>query len=1172
MNAGDAPPIFRGVVAHVNGYTQPSLNDLHRLVVGHGGGFLQYLDGKTTVTHIIAGTLTPKKRVEFRQYRIVKPAWVVDSIKFGRLLPWNNYRVVDEAHDQRVLEIGNGKIVNQLGDQQRSYKSQTDGSWYTEQFRRVDNGIPSEPGSQLETSHSVQGPSPSTETTFSEKGSDNSDVAKTAENSQIHTPLDIDHMDDFEPTPGELALKYHSDDSQENVDSEIVFHGNAIEPLPRSTTDTLKRAHSNESSGSTDKTKMTAEEHNRILLLDPYMRKSSAVNPDFIKQYYSQSRLHHLSTWKANLKAQLQRMTAKRSPSQKLLGKPPAGARRYIMHVDFDCFFAAVSLKSAPQYRSKPVVVAHGTGTGSEIASCNYPARIFGVKNGMWMKQALKLCPDLKVLPYNFEAYEEVSKAFYRALLDCEGIVQSVSVDEALVDITVLCLNADGRDGTATREGSISREQANAEEIAMTLRSTIENITGCAISIGIGANILLAKIALRKAKPAGQYLVKPEDVLDLIGELTVESLPGVAHSIGGKLAELGVKSVKDVRGLTKERLATILGPKTGEKIWDFARGIDRTEVGAQVERKSVSAEVNWGIRFENQAQADTFVNSLCGELHNRLQEQRVKAKQLTVKIMRRAADTPLDPPKHLGHGKCDTFNKSVSLGVSTNAHEALAKVALSILKSFGFPPGELRGIGLQATKLEPLKTTGTDNVESSQPRLAFAAASSDKNRMHDGTNGHDAPRSDGGQGDTGVVSSFRSTFKTQQTPPLPSLEKLEPAWGLFDLHGTQFVIPTQVDPNVLAELPAEIRAKLSRPKPKNSLHAQPSARTVSQGQSAVRPPPQASLTESQLDPETLAALPEDMRQEILTTYHKGPITRTQSQSLLPQSPRKNRSLPAPAAKRVNTTPTKRRTGLVSRVRGKHDSNIFTLTQSNFVARALAASKPEDNQADIGGDGHADDVVEGISIDFLDALPDNLRLEVLAEHRRDRLRQCSKLEVSRKSRRQGPVLGNSSVVGPPPPALLPPGGGAQLQPLASHGHGHGPRRLRLPPRPAKATFTTHKLSSLPELRQAISNWVKEFADEGPYDEDVQALSKFLVKVVLDDRNLSKAEAVVRWLDWTIHDNDIYDGGGDDHDMITSKEADASRGGKGAWERALVGIIDVVHTAVKDRGLGPLDLGL
>ena len=88
------------------------------------------------------------------------------------------------------------------------------------------------------------------------------------------------------------------------------------------------------------------------------------------------------------------------------------------MHVDFDSFFCAVSLKRAPEFVDKPAVVAHSPGSGSEIASCNYPARAFGVKNGMWMKRALELCPDLKVLPYDFPAYEEASQQFYDSILD----------------------------------------------------------------------------------------------------------------------------------------------------------------------------------------------------------------------------------------------------------------------------------------------------------------------------------------------------------------------------------------------------------------------------------------------------------------------------------------------------------------------------------------------------------------------------------------------------------------------------------------------------------------------------------------------------------------------------------------------------------------------------------
>src|SRR5512140_901971 len=83
-SAGEKPQIFKGVVAHVTGYTQPSLQVLHKELVQHGAGFLQYLGSKTMATHIIASSMPPKKTVDFTKYRVVKPAWVIDSIKAGR--------------------------------------------------------------------------------------------------------------------------------------------------------------------------------------------------------------------------------------------------------------------------------------------------------------------------------------------------------------------------------------------------------------------------------------------------------------------------------------------------------------------------------------------------------------------------------------------------------------------------------------------------------------------------------------------------------------------------------------------------------------------------------------------------------------------------------------------------------------------------------------------------------------------------------------------------------------------------------------------------------------------------------------------------------------------------------------------------------------------------------
>lgn len=1114
----DKPQIFRGVVAHVNGYTQPSLNDLHKLIVSHGGGFMQYLDGKTTVTHIIASSLTPKKTVEFRKYRIVKPAWVVDSVKAGKLLPWDNYRVVDEGAGQKVLGFDNGKAVSQANVKPRGYRDQTDTSWYTSQLRE-----------ENQTPRSVHR-SPFLSQKPPTPGADD-DIDEPPPSHQPEDFLQPDATivhDQDEAWPAEHTL-FIPPKSGPAEPSES-------EPQPQG----LKREHSDRVGSPSKRTKMTAEEHNAVLLADPNIRKSTVVHPGFLEQYYRESRLHHLSTWKAELKSQLQALAAEKRPSQKARQKRLQGTRRYILHVDFDSFFAAVSLKKLPEYQEKPAVVAHGNGSGSEIASCNYPARKFGIKNGMWMKRALDLCPELKILPYDFPAYEEASRSFYEAILATGGIVQSVSIDEALIDVSAQCIAVGGSDGKTMTEGTIYREQTEADTIAQRLRDEVKEKTGCAVSVGIGPNILCAKVALRKAKPAGQYQIKPDQTLEFIGKLEVQDLPGVAYSIGGKLEEIGIKFVRDIRDYSKERLINALGPKTGEKIWDYSRGIDRTEVGDVVVRKSVSAEVNWGVRFTDQEQVDEFVENLCGELHQRLMKERVKGRQLTMKIMKRAADAPLDPPKHLGHGKCDTFNKSLVLGIATNDKEALAKEALSTLKGFGFSPGELRGIGVQMTRLEPLKGSG-DGRESSQRRLQFKVGEPSKPPSK--------TAEDPIQDDI-VTPKKQKTSADQVHFGSSQLNSNSPSRKPLNTLGTQFVVPTQVDPKVLAELPQDIRDKLAKhvKQPPCAAGADEPPQSVEDGgldDPFVTNPVAGTIlpNQSQLDPETLAALPEDVRAEVLSFYRQGPGGKQGNQVILPQSPRKNRTLNTNLPKRTAsasfTGPRKRGRPpkVTTLAAAAAASGNGTLTQSNFISTRLARHARPTSRDSIETDDEASttDAGEATSpdADFLAALPEDLRREVLDEHRRARLRKRGGLMLSSTTHT---VVGNAS--GPASPALPP-----------------GQQTLKLTPRPPRPTFTTRKLWQPGQLRDAIKDWMGGFRDDGPYREDVGALGTYLKNVVLEERDMDKAAGLVKWFAWMVEDE--FHG--------TAKVPK----GKAKWNDAVRKVEEVVQMAVEERGLGKVE---
>ncbi|KAJ6445866.1 telomerase reverse transcriptase [Purpureocillium lavendulum] len=1040
-SSSEKPQIFKGIVAHVTGYTQPPLHVLHREIVQHGGGFLQYLDSKTMATHIIASTLPPKKSVDFNRYRIVKPAWIMDSVQAGKLLPWAEYRVLDEGPRQKVLKFGEGSGLTQASPEARKgYREQTDNSFYTSQMKARAAAGPSLPSQDMtQMAEKLQSPGQMAGGRGIPGPPDRHglSVSSTAAASAAQVSSGLDLATESTEAP---SMDDPMPDAQEDASKSAAEDVPAIAPK-----------------------NMTSEEHNAWLLSDPRLRKSSTANPEFLKQFYSESRLHHLSTWKASLKSSMQRLAAERGLSQKKFKKRP-GARAYIMHVDFDSFFCAVSLKKHPEFVDKPTAIAHGTGPGSEIASCNYPAREFGIKNGMWMKRALELCPDIKVLPYDFPAYEDASRLFYESIMTVGGVVQSVSIDEALIDATAVVLNTSASQGIGIDEGSIWREQESVDEMARGLREKIKAKTGCAVSVGIGGNILQAKVALRRAKPAGQYQLKPEDVLDVIGELNVENLPGVSYSIGGKLEELGIKFVKDIRDVSREKLISALGPKTGEKLAEYARGIDRSEVGEQPPRKSVSAEVNWGIRFISQAEAEEFVFNLCKELEKRLLAEQVKGKHLTMKIMRRSLDAPLDPAKHLGHGRCDTFNKSSAFGVATHSYEAIGKEAVSILRSFKFSPGDLRGLGVQMTKLEPIKTNS--GPEGSQKTLQFGAfagpSPAKKQSPMEQIDESESPQKGG---------SDRRGFKDDpiaEDPLTPRKPKDHPAMALsrasmgdakantpLNVSGTQFIIPSNPDPAVVAELPSDIRSRLMAQRPKGS---------ASRAESGSASPQGHDVVPSQVDAEVFNALPDDMKAEVLATYGRRPVTPSR-----PQSPRKD----VLAQPRKQTTPSKRGgiRGLFGRAQRQRDAQAGVV-QTNFRAPKRGEETP------------IEDEIEELDPEFLAELPADVRKEVIDDHRRRRLAQ--KAGLNAPSRRQHGAEADVVLPG-------------------------GQKRIQFPAPPPKVAFASSGVTSTREIKDMLDAWHNETRSEGPHGGDVEVFESYLTRVVLEERDLEKVVILMRWLE-------------------------------------------------------------
>ncbi|KAJ8699295.1 deoxycytidyl transferase [Pleurotus ostreatus] len=544
------------------------------------------------------------------------------------------------------------------------------------------------------------------------------------------------------------------------------------------------------------------------LMSDPNWRAAhTSAAPSFIEGYYKNSRLHHLSTWKAELRkliseaqerAQVARDNsshsarllhagtgtsmknaewALKSPS-KSKGKGKAKAtvddEKVIMHCDFDCFFVAASLLGRPQFKGQPSVVCHSQGgqggmsSTSEIACASYEARAKGVRNGMSLQQARQLCPGIVTLPYEFEKYKEISLKFYTTLLTYADEVEAVSVDEAMIDVTTTI-----RDKMKNSAGV----KDEAMEFAEKLRKEVQAATGCEISIGISENMLLARLATRRAKPAGAYHLISADAPTFLAPLSISDLPGFGHAAKQKIEEkFRTAILGDLLARSKGELSEVLGPKTGETLWKAIRGVDERVLTSEKKRSSVSSEINYGIRFEDNTQARAFVFQMAEEVSRRMKDISVVGRSLSLKIMKRDPKAPVEAPKFLGHGACDVFNKQSPLsgigGGATDDHLIIGDHAWRILKSFNFDPRELRGIGIHIGKLEPT-------------RMAIAAA---------GPQGKLPFRF--AQSPTKKVTRFAETAPTK---PLVDLQPPE-SKNEFDLPSF-----SQVDQDVYHALPTQIR-------------------------------------------------------------------------------------------------------------------------------------------------------------------------------------------------------------------------------------------------------------------------------------------------------------------------------------------------------------------------------
>jgi DNA polymerase IV len=267
--------------------------------------------------------------------------------------------------------------------------------------------------------------------------------------------------------------------------------------------------------------------------------------------------------------------------------------QRAIIHLDMDCFYAAIEVRDRPELRGHPVGVGGTRDRRGVLTTCNYEARKFGVRSAMPTFMALQRCPRLIMVTPRFDVYRRESAIVRAVLHRFSRLVEPLSLDEAYLDVT----EHPGAPGA----------------LAQVIRQLIFQKTKLTASAGIGPNKLIAKIASDLNKPDGQCEVKPEDVPEFIAQLPVRKLWGIGKVTEQKLERLGVSSCADLQRFTRTELSQHFG-KFGLELYDQCRGIDERPVEPDRERKSLSNEETFSTDLRTLEECEEKLPALFEEL------------------------------------------------------------------------------------------------------------------------------------------------------------------------------------------------------------------------------------------------------------------------------------------------------------------------------------------------------------------------------------------------------------------------------------------------------------------------------------------------------------------------------------------------------------------------------
>ncbi|MCQ9207034.1 MAG: DNA polymerase IV [Omnitrophica bacterium] len=304
---------------------------------------------------------------------------------------------------------------------------------------------------------------------------------------------------------------------------------------------------------------------------------------------------------------------------------PTFRAKKFIVHVDMDAFFAAIEQRDNPAFRGKPVVVGadpkKGRGRGV-VSTCSYEARKFGIHSAMPISIAYRKCPEAIFLPVNSKKYSRVSGRIYGIFHSFTPDVEPISIDEAFLDITG-SFHLFGARAKALR--SVPRDTC------MLIKARIKKETGLTASVGLAPTKMAAKIASELQKPDGFVEVTEKGLRDFLDPLDISRLWGLGKKSEAVFRRMGINTIGDIAKKDVRDLISAFG-KNGAHFWNLANGIDERAVETARCAKSVSNEVTFDKDTLDRRKIEGALMYLCEKVSMRLRAAGLKTKTITLKI------------------------------------------------------------------------------------------------------------------------------------------------------------------------------------------------------------------------------------------------------------------------------------------------------------------------------------------------------------------------------------------------------------------------------------------------------------------------------------------------------------------------------------------------------------